>query len=371
MALRSTFGDADFQLIDGNTFTNAGLASTDGAGIYFENESGSVTNNTLSDVRRGIVTVNSTNSTAVAEVELNTISKAYVGLDITNLRSLSVIGCEDPLDGNIIDLSALPTGAPAGLSKTGIVVHGQRATAPGETLPKISFNTITCVDSDTAIVAYDNVSTADCVQIVNNSLTASGTPSAVAGESTGIFVKNESTPGVFKNNRVGIVGNSITGFNTGIQVHGNHPAGTTSVFASITGNNSITLSAAATGIRIFDAAQHSSTTKAEIIGNAATITGQLVGIEIDGASADVFQNSLNTNGTGIRLLNGGLFSRAQQNFITGNNKGVVFESTASASSAPIFNNDLSGNTTLAVRIWRASSRMRRGIGWGWGPMSRT
>ncbi len=348
IAVRS-IGDTSMQWVDSNTLTNAGLASTDGAGIYIQNASGTYTNNTLSNVQRGIVTVNATSSAAIYSVERNLITSAYVGIDVTNLRNESVIGCEDAQDGNIIDLSVPPAGAPAGFSMIGISVHGQRAVPPGGDLPRISFNQITCVDSDTGIVAYDNVNTEDCIQLVSNSIITSGTPSATAGESTGIFVKNESSPGVYCDNRVDIVGNTITGFKTGIQVHGTNPAGTTTIFASITGNNSITLSPAGTGIRILDANQQSAATAAEVIGNSGLVSGLAVGIEIDGGSADIFQNALTANGTGIHLLDGGLLTRAEQNSVTGNGTGVKFESTASALSAPLFGNDLSGNSSLAVQ----------------------
>ncbi len=87
---------------------------------------------------------------------------------------------------------------------------------------------------------------------------------------------------------------------------------------------------------------------ANIHNNASTITGFVIGVDIDGGSASLFQNDINTNGTGVRVKNSGNLTSTTENFIKNNTgDGISVESTAGTIGA-INNNDLSGNGGYAI-----------------------
>ena len=55
---------------------------------------------------------------------------------------------------------------------------------------------------------------------------------------------------------------------------------------------------------------------ANIHDNASTITGALIGVDVDGGSASLTQDNITANGTGVRVSNSGTLSSVTNNFIT-------------------------------------------------------
>jgi len=82
--------------------------------------------------------------------------------------------------------------------------------------------------------------------------------------------------------------------------------------------------------------------------NASTISGALIGVDIDGGTASLVANTIDANGTGVRVKNSGTLTSTLNNFITNNTTdGISIEATAGAIGA-INNNDLSGNIVKAI-----------------------
>jgi hypothetical protein len=90
-----------------------------------------------------------------------------------------------------------------------------------------------------------------------------------------------------------------------------------------------------------------------------------VGVQINGgrASAGLFRDTITGNGTDGVLVNpGGILLTATENFVTGNGVGIAV-SAAAGSVPPIFDNDLSGNTT-AIANGTAIALDAHGNWWG-------
>ena len=175
-----------------------------------------------------------------------------------------------------------------------------------------------------------------------------------------------------------ITGGTITGTNIGINVN-NFEGYPTS--GSNAGNTSATIDgvtitgSTVAGIRVNDNAANTNgaTVSAEVRGNtnvlgspvgilvsgsdasanvhdnSSTITGNVIGVDVNGGTlSPLYRNSITANGTGVRVTNGGNLGLTSENFITGNTvEGIRIEATA-GTIGNINNNDLSGNTGLAI-----------------------
>lgn len=103
---------------------------------------------------------------------------------------------------------------------------------------------------------------------------------------------------------------------------------------------------------------------ASVVGNAATISGNDIGIDIDGGAASISGNRIDGNVTGIRITDGGDVTSISNNFIVDNaSDGVRITGTA-GDVGPIFNNSLSGNGNRSIRNQSGELVDASGNWWG-------
>lgn len=103
---------------------------------------------------------------------------------------------------------------------------------------------------------------------------------------------------------------------------------------------------------------------ATISGNAATISGNDVGIDVDGGTATIAGNRIENNDIGVRITDDGSVTEITNNFIVDNDEyGVRVTATAGA-VGPIYNNSLSGNTIRSIRNQSSSLIDASGNWWG-------
>ena len=110
-----------------------------------------------------------------------------------------------------------------------------------------------------------------------------------------------------------IDGVTVTGATiAGIRINDN-PLNTNgaTVYAEVKGNTTVTGSP--TGILVFG-----SDATANVHNNSSSITGNVIGIDVDGGTTTIFQNNIYANGTGVRVINSGNLTSATENFITNN-----------------------------------------------------
>lgn len=151
-----------------------------------------------------------------------------------------------------------------------------------------------------------------------------------------------------------ISGNVITGLGPnqgiGIDVQG----GSTASIDGVASDNSI--SGFDKGIFVKGAAT--------INDNAATISGNNIGIDIDGGTVSITANRIENNTTGIRITDGGSATAISNNFIVNNsNDGIRITATAGV-VGPIFNNSLSGNGNRSIRNQSGDLVDASGNWWG-------
>jgi hypothetical protein len=171
------------------------------------------------------------------------------------------------------------------------------------------------------------------------------------------------------NTSAAISGVTITNsINAGIWVDSTSPNSQnvldTADHTTLTVKGNTAISGSHTGILV-----SGSLSSAAITQNAATITGNGIGIDVNAGSASVQQNSITANGTGISVENGGSLTSVTQNFITNNTgDGILIKSTAGA-IAPVYDNDLSGNGGYAVDNLASALVDASGNWWGsnWQP----
>lgn len=232
----------------------------------------------------------------------------------------------------------------------------------------VSNNTITGV-ADVNETLWDGILVASmqttASTISNNSINGSAITGAA---STGINVWNDQVAPLISGGSVtgvqlGINVNNFEGYNSnadptsatidgvaitnatvaGIKVHDN-PSNTNgaTVAAEIKGNTNISGSPIGVWVLGSDAS-------ANVHDNSSSITGNVTGVEVDGGSVSpLYRNNISSNGTGVRVLNNGSLGLTSENFIKNNtSEGIRIESTAGA-IGNINNNDLSGNTGLAI-----------------------
>jgi len=137
-----------------------------------------------------------------------------------------------------------------------------------------------------------------------------------------------------------ITDNSIDGFAMGILMLGNGWSGTRyQVYADIGGaspadSNDITNCETAVRIVETDGSTGGYMVQADIIGNGTTISSNDVGIDVDGGSATINDNTINGNDTGVRVRNDGTATLAD-NAITGNTTYGLNNTTGSSIDAEL------------------------------------
>ncbi|MEO6189094.1 MAG: T9SS type A sorting domain-containing protein, partial [Saprospiraceae bacterium] len=167
----------------------------------------------------------------------------------------------------------------------------------------------------------------------------------ISGVSLGINVNNfegyssNADPTIATIDGVTVTGASVAG----IKVNDNPLNTNGATVAAEIKNSTITGGVGAAGILV-----SGSDASANIHNNSSTITGALIGVDVNGGTATLYRNNIIANGTGIRVKNGGKLNPTLENFIKNNNAdGIKIEATAGA-IGNINNNDLSGNTSYAI-----------------------
>ncbi|MGB4849703.1 MAG: SprB repeat-containing protein, partial [Saprospiraceae bacterium] len=102
---------------------------------------------------------------------------------------------------------------------------------------------------------------------------------------------------------------------------------------------------------------------ANLHNNPSTITGAVIGVDIDASTVTIFQNNITANDTGVRVINGGNLTSATENFITNNTvEGIRIEANAGTIGA-INTNDLSGNVGLSINDLKVSPAVDATCNW--------
>jgi hypothetical protein len=132
-----------------------------------------------------------------------------------------------------------------------------------------------------------------------------------------------------------------------------------STTATIDNNTSITTAGAGTGILVIGASAST-----YVHDNLSTITGNVIGIDINGGSATVTSNTIMANGIGIRVTNGGTLSSATLNAITNNNADGILVTASAGAVGTIMCNDFTGDGPYGVENLSATRVIARQNSWG-------
>ena len=280
--------------ITDSTFDNVGLAVANTSGGYaiavFESDA-LISDNVVTNSGAGVATnyVTSAANAPLVTIQRNNISGVIDGMNLSGLADGSLIGGATLADGNVIDVS--------GSEGIGIVLQY----AVGQAT--VRFNTITAAGSGSGIWLYHNEDPTKPVLVLDNQFTATGSTNASAGEGTGILLTDDGD--LFGDedgdSYATIEGNTISGFVRGVELYrnGNSPVIGRNVVATIGGtlasdNNTITGNGAAgsIGIRVFDANGTTvANAVANILNNSASMSGFAIGIDVDGGTAAVDNNT--------------------------------------------------------------------------------
>jgi hypothetical protein len=243
----------------------------------------------------------------LAVVMGNTISASETGIFAEKVADGTEIGVATSGDGNNIDVTS--SGSAVGI--------GIRLTNPfGQAI--IQNNQILGSGSDNGIWIYEVPDSLDRVLINNNTLVSSSGTSAFWYEGNGVLLTDEASyfGGTDAPVYASLRGNSIQGYANGI----NLSRRATSVAGGYIGNVIIggssasasnTISYCGNGITIYedDAANNGGfLATASIDGNLSSIINCLVGIDVNGGSAAITNNSIYSNGVGIKVSGGGTIS---------------------------------------------------------------
>jgi hypothetical protein len=301
-------------VLAGNTVTDVTL----GPGIVVFDGDATITSNVVNDVHgvgeinvyaqgdvdaTGIEMSQYEVSDMVSTIQGNAITNVWIGIQTVAAAATSTIGGPNVADGNIIALSGAQ-------DDVGIMVRNPTGTVT------VQNNSVTGSAGDAGIWLFGNAA-ADPILVENNVLTATSSHALHAGSGTGIFMTDDSFyyyPDTDLPTYATISGNTITGFATGIYLyrHGTNPdAGGQIVEATIGGpaGQGNTITGAATGISVYDddGAANGYNALATILNNTGSITGNAVGVDVNGGMAMIQNNDLTANSeAGIRVEKGGI-----------------------------------------------------------------
>ncbi|HEX5498342.1 MAG TPA: right-handed parallel beta-helix repeat-containing protein, partial [Thermomicrobiales bacterium] len=333
--------------ITNNSFDDVGnnVATTSGGyAIVLLQEDATVALNAITNSGAGIAAnyLTGTTRAPLVTVQGNTIANVTIGMELSGLADGSLIGGATAGDGNAITPN---------LDSTGILVEYASGTVT------LQNNVINASGTGAGVVLYHNEDPAKPVRVLDNALVAVGSTSAAAGEGAGIFMTDDGAPFGDEDGAsyATIQGNSITGFAVGIDFERNEaPAAPAHPMYALIGGlgagEANTITGGETGIRAFDSEPGSGVATIDMIGDFVhDNTG--VGVDVAGGAATLKANTISGNQTGVSVGAGGNLGAASQptsqNFINGNDVGIRIASGAGA-IGPIFENDLSGNTTAAL-----------------------
>ena len=340
-------------LVAGNTV--GGGAGTPSAvyctGIVgFDTTDSVFSNNIVSNVLSGIEMVQwSASGGSKVTMQGNTLSGVNTGIQLVVPADGSLVGGPLPADGNTITVIA------GARDNDGILVRNATGTVT------VQNNTVNASGKANGLSMFGNSDPAHPVLVLNNTFTGSASTSGAAGEGTGVFMSDDTTlfgdaggqPQADLPTYATLTGNTITGFVRGVDLYRNGTtpdAGGQIVQATIGGtnpstdSNSITAATDGTGIRVFDAdgAANGYKAVATIENNRTTVTGALVGVDVNGGNATLTLNAITGNGTGVLFRNG---------------------ATGSATL-----NDLSANTAFGIQNANPSGSIPATCNW-WGNLT--
>lgn len=304
-----------------------------GGVLLYNNQYAAVSNNCMTNVRLGVQTGNFSQANPGASsfqvIAGNTVSARRRGIFHNLFYSTA---SPYTLNGNTI------TGV-ADVNETaswdGILLASMQATASTSTGNIINGAAITAIP--TVGISVWNCQVAPLI-----------TGGTITGTGLGINVNNfegyPSTGSNAGNTSATIDGVTVTGATiAGIRVNDNAlNTNNATVSAEIRGNTNVSGSPAGILVSGSDAS-------ANVHDNSSTITGNVIGVDVNGGTVNpLYRNTISANGTGVRVINSGVLGLTTENFITNNtSEGIRVEATA-GTIGNINNNDLSGNTGLAI-----------------------
>jgi len=319
-------------VVDSNTIDNVELSF----GIIVFESDVLISNNTISNVSGAIASnyISAASLAPLLTVQGNVISDTATGMNLSGLADGSLIGGPSVSDANDIDL----TQAGGGSDDIGIVVQY------AEGVVTVQGNTITTSEGDSGLWLYHNEAETERVDVIDNVLTSSSTDGTNRGEGTGVFITDD---GDFFGDEDGwgyanLTGNTITDFARGVDVHGAGDSGTgvRALVVSISDND---ITGSDIGVRVFEADAAADNggdlelpipdgyaVEVTIDSNAASIHGNVIGIDVDGGSATITSNSIYDNTTGIRFSNSGIGSVSDNDFnnTNDNTTDILVETTS-------------------------------------------
>ena len=327
--------------------TDAGAAALWGGGVLlYNNQYAAVTNNCMENVRIGLQTGNyytaNPGSSTYQTISGNTISArrrgifhnlAYSSASPFTLSSNTITGVANANESTLWDgilLSSMTVASTA----SGNIINGSGSTSTTKT-------GISVWNCQTApLVSGGTISGVGLGVNVNN---FEGYPSA--GSNAG-------------NTFATIDGVTVTGATiAGIRVNDN-PSNTNNATVSAEVKGNTTVSGSPAGILVFG-----SDATGNVHNNASSITGNTIGVDLDGGSASLYQNNIYANGTGVRVINDGKLTSTTENFIKTNTvDGIRIEANAGIIGG-INDNDLSGNTGYAINDLKVSPAVAATCNW--------
>jgi len=303
--------------------------------VIYNNFYADVTDNVMNTVRVGVQTGNFSNANpggagtaSIADNQIAAVRRGiYYNLHYSNASPFTVMGNS---------ITAVED-ATSGTKWDGIMISSQQDAVSATFQDNTIDGSATAGNASQTSAGYDVWNT----PTTGSMLISGGT---VKGVDYGVWVNTyEGNNGPASNTQVTVSGVGITASHIGVYVEDSPLNGSATATAIVEGNTAIATGGAGTGILVSGA-----TAAATIQNNAATITGNLIGIDVNAGTAAVNDNSITANATGISVENGGSLTSVTENFITNNTgDGILIKSTAGSISS-IFDNDLSGNGGFAV-----------------------
>ncbi len=293
--------------------------------VGFDTTDTTFSNNTVSNVLSAIESVQwaATGGEKVT-VQGNTLSSVNTGVQLVVPADGTLVGGPNAGNGNTITLIE------GARDNDGIIVRNATGTVT------VQANTVNATGKANGLSMFGNSDPLHPVLVLNNTFVSTSSTSTTAGEGTGVFMSDDTrlfgdAGGAAQADLptyATLTGNTVTGFVRGVDLYRNGITPTVGgeiVQATIGGtnpstdSNSITAAPDGTGVRVFDAdgAANGYKAVAAIENNRTTITGALVGVDVNGGNATLTLNAITGNGTGV-LFHDGATGSATLNDLTGN-----------------------------------------------------
>ena len=285
-----------------------------------------ITGNVMNDVRTGVQPSNFSQAIPVggtASISDNTITASRNGIFYNLFYSQA-----SAFDVSSNKLSGLNDSNSRAWN--GILVESQQnAVSATFTDNTIDGSAVTDIKPNAGVNVW-NTPTTGTIEVTGGTIT---------GATYGVWVNTyEGSNGNADNTQVTISGVSISAQQAGVYVEDSPENGIATASATIENNTSITTGGGGTGVLVSGA--HASAT---ITGNAGSIFGNAIGIDVNGGTASITSNHIYDNTTGISIENGGSATVTGNDFTgtTANGTDLLINSTAAAN--PIVGGTLTGD----------------------------